>query len=486
MQINSRKIDFFKNKIEDLWYSEDYQSCLIKIPHLCGSDVLSKKINDYIINRDQNPISKKKILSILINRDFNTIKDYVKFIYKEVKKNNTNFTIISFDENLPAGESFRELIECLVEQNLHLILINDHFHRIWSHGDLAFLGELRSQEMDNYLTCINFCFGDYADLKEHYNKDNLLVTSDYGSNHAIMNADPLSEDEIIEECKDRNIDKNFIDKHIHYIPKIDFLAAKYIKMLTRIGGHDPSLIIEDFFSEDVKNNFNAFMHKIDKSGTLRNSIDFKKLILDKDFEKFSSINYIFIKKNDQLKVESKIINSLLTNYLIEFSDPFENLIDKEESEKLELKSSYNYNLEKKSRDKELLYDIFKTIVAMMNTSGGTLLVGINNKKEIIGININREGFKDQDSLELNIHSRFNDYIGKRYNDLIQINWHDYNNKKILEIKIQHSQEPIYLKDENCKIFFVRDGNNTIYHQNQDDLLYDIVKKFPDHVKAMLV
>ena len=59
----------------------------------------------------------------------------------------------------------------------------------------------------------------------------------------------------------------------------------------------------------------------------------------------------------------------------------QNIISQGESETLEFKSSFNA-------------EVIETLVAFANTSGGKVIIGINSKNEIIGVDINEESVQN--------------------------------------------------------------------------------------------
>jgi len=66
--------------------------------------------------------------------------------------------------------------------------------------------------------------------------------------------------------------------------------------------------------------------------------------------------------------------------LIDYHD-FKHIIKKGESEKIEFKSSFNHEL-------------IETIVAFSNSTGGKIIIGINQKNEFIGVAINDESVQN--------------------------------------------------------------------------------------------
>ena len=76
----------------------------------------------------------------------------------------------------------------------------------------------------------------------------------------------------------------------------------------------------------------------------------------------------------------------------------------EESRTVEFKSSARWNLHKGDRDQAIEREIVKAVAGFMNAHGGTLLVGVNDEHEAIGLDndykLCREGNRDpRDSFE---------------------------------------------------------------------------------------
>jgi Schlafen, AlbA_2 len=66
-------------------------------------------------------------------------------------------------------------------------------------------------------------------------------------------------------------------------------------------------------------------------------------------------------------------------------EPVLELIRRGESDRLEFKSSARWNLHTKSRDDRIEMVIAKAIAGFSNTEGGTLLIGVNDAGEVVGL-----------------------------------------------------------------------------------------------------
>src|SRR6185369_5279694 len=61
------------------------------------------------------------------------------------------------------------------------------------------------------------------------------------------------------------------------------------------------------------------------------------------------------------------------------------LIEQGEGFKTEFKESLRYDKYKKEYNKEMERAVLKTIVSFLNAKGGTLLIGVNDKGEVVGL-----------------------------------------------------------------------------------------------------
>ena len=63
----------------------------------------------------------------------------------------------------------------------------------------------------------------------------------------------------------------------------------------------------------------------------------------------------------------------------------EQIIEKGENRNLEFKSTFRYCLQKKSAQPYIEFEIIKTIAAFANTNGGTLIVGVDDNGQVLGL-----------------------------------------------------------------------------------------------------
>ena len=159
----------------------------------------------------------------------------------------------------------------------------------------------------------------------------------------------------------------------------------------------------------------------------------------------------------------KIFNKLidLNPTLLKKKDEEEilELIEKGENEKLEFKSTLRVNLHTQEIDKKIEHSVLKTIVAFLNSGGGTLLIGVSNERKILGIE--KDKFENEDKFLLHLLNIIKEKIGKKYLDLIEIKLLRFEQKIVVKISCRKSNKEIFLKtSQKEEEFYVRTGNAT--------------------------
>jgi predicted HTH transcriptional regulator len=146
----------------------------------------------------------------------------------------------------------------------------------------------------------------------------------------------------------------------------------------------------------------------------------------------------------------------------------ERLIAAGEGEKLEFKSTLRWNLNADKADKAIENSALKTVVAFLNTEGGTLLVGIKDDGSILGIE--KDQFLSEDKYLLHFAVLLNERIGREYIEHIHWGLREINGKKILRVDCDPSSTPAFLKS-NGEEFFVRNGPSSIQMSTSEVLEY---------------
>lgn len=131
------------------------------------------------------------------------------------------------------------------------------------------------------------------------------------------------------------------------------------------------------------------------------------------------------------------------------------LIKEGEKEDIEFKSTLRINLHTGDTDKKIEMSVLKTIVAFLNTKGGTLLIGVNDNGEILGIE--KDKFPSTDRFNLHFSNLFKDHIGNQCLPFLEVENILIEEKTLLKVVVKKSPKPIFLKYEKIEEFFIRNG-----------------------------
>jgi len=145
------------------------------------------------------------------------------------------------------------------------------------------------------------------------------------------------------------------------------------------------------------------------------------------------------------------------------------LIKKGEGEILEFKSGLRINLHTNEFDKKIEHSNLKTLCAFLNSDGGTLIIGVDDKGKILGIE--KDNFENSDKMQLHLSNLIKQKIGKENSHLISIKVIKFKGKEIIKIECKKSKKPIFLKDEKEEEFYIRTGPSTSRIQGRELLEY---------------
>lgn len=140
-----------------------------------------------------------------------------------------------------------------------------------------------------------------------------------------------------------------------------------------------------------------------------------------------------------------------------------------ENEKVEYKSTLRTNLATGEKDPRIEKAVLKTLVAFLNTDGGTLLIGVADDGNVIGID--EDSFENRDKLNLHMTHLIANQIGNDFLHFISFRLVDFDGKGVMRVTCQKSNMPVFLIDGKNETFFVRSGPSSIDLNGTDLLNY---------------
>jgi len=135
------------------------------------------------------------------------------------------------------------------------------------------------------------------------------------------------------------------------------------------------------------------------------------------------------------------------------------LIRQGESKTVEFKQTFQYCIRRKQKEDDIETSALKTLVGFLNRDGGTLLIGVEDTGEVLGIGTELSKFhKDsKDKFLLRIKDRIEKRIGIEALRDINERFVDVNDQILLRIECGKSAEPIFLDGTD---YYVRNTPST--------------------------
>lgn len=129
-----------------------------------------------------------------------------------------------------------------------------------------------------------------------------------------------------------------------------------------------------------------------------------------------------------------------------------------ESTFLEFKSTLRQNLKAAKQDEVMTHAVLKTIAAFLNSEGGTLMIGIADDGQVLGIE--SDGFPNDDKFLLHLVNKVKATMGDYAATCIDPQIHRVKDKAVCRVICFPSDTPVYVKHQNDQEFYVRTGPAT--------------------------
>ena len=263
--------------------------------------------------------------------------------------------------------------------------------------------------------------------------------------------DELSEEElqeILNICEEFTYSKSGLVFSRGNFPRYLFIVKEGTFVLNLPNNRSKIMGVGSLFGEVglINQNF--------RTGTVRAREDGKVVAIPG--EKLFDEQYI--KPQTSLKV-LRLLAAQITSYLRSREEiSTVELIRHGESDMVEFKSTLRWNRETQKNDKRIEFASLKTIAAFLNTDGGTLLVGVSDDMELLGLE--NDQFVNEDRMLLHLNNLLKAKIGTIHTGFIHTDIERIDGKWVLRVDCEASTIPAYLKDGNSEYFFVRTGPST--------------------------
>lgn len=158
----------------------------------------------------------------------------------------------------------------------------------------------------------------------------------------------------------------------------------------------------------------------------------------------------------------------------------EALIAQGESETLEFKSSLQWNVRQGQQNNDLRLAVLKSIAAFLNSQGGTLLIGVQDDGQIVGLSPDLRLVGDsRDRFAQLMDNLIAEYIGAQHTPLIRRRFVEVGDKLVYAVEVRPAPEPVYFRDG---AFYVR-MQTTTRQLNPEETVGYVQKRWSQPVAA---
>jgi len=147
----------------------------------------------------------------------------------------------------------------------------------------------------------------------------------------------------------------------------------------------------------------------------------------------------------------------------ELSTDLQSLILQGEGPSLEFKSSFRWDIQEDRINRALETVILKTLAGYLNSStGGTLLIGVADNGDIIGLEKDYQSLKrqDQDGYEQAIITAISAQLGADLCQFVKVLFHVIAGKHVCRLIILASPRPVFFNQGKTPKFYLRTGGGT--------------------------
>ena len=155
-------------------------------------------------------------------------------------------------------------------------------------------------------------------------------------------------------------------------------------------------------------------------------------------------------------------NQKIQSQKYQLTESIHSLIRNGENEKVEFKASLRYDYKKGQPNKSLEEVIAKSIASFLNADGGILIIGVTDEGHLLGLDNDYVslGKQNRDGFEQRLMQIIATRLGADVCPLIHVTFHEIMDWEICSVHIEGARRPVYLREGDAPVFYLRIGNTT--------------------------
>jgi hypothetical protein len=140
--------------------------------------------------------------------------------------------------------------------------------------------------------------------------------------------------------------------------------------------------------------------------------------------------------------------------------PLHELIAGGENQYVEFKASLMWDYHQQRVNKALYEPVMKNIVGFLNSTGGSLLIGVDDDGHVLGLEADYQGIpkSGSDGFENVFNMAFNKMIGVEFRRFVDVSFPRIDGKEICVLSVSPATQPAYLQAKGRETFYIRAGN----------------------------
>jgi hypothetical protein len=159
-----------------------------------------------------------------------------------------------------------------------------------------------------------------------------------------------------------------------------------------------------------------------------------------------------------------LLADAINEYIQSFETPdppdetsLESLIENGENHRIEFKETLLYDVYQDQPNKELKREAVKEIASFANAEGGTLIIGVDDDKNVKGLERDLKLMGDRDDFEITLNQEISSRLGEATASLhTELDFREIDGKTVCTVSVEPSEEPVYFEEDE---FIVRQGSS---------------------------
>lgn len=266
-------------------------------------------------------------------------------------------------------------------------------------------------------------------------------------------------------------------KNVSSENKISILRIRHYDEWIKGFVYSYAILNEGFFFDDYGVGWLVFL-------TVGNEISGHGGSMYRDVEdyikKYDDAGILNIRQFDiDEKVFKKYIRTNTDFFFEDIDTPIEELISSREDENIELKSSLLWSYINNQKSNSAEHEVMRSIAAFLNAEGGTLLIGVDNDGNILGLEkdylqLGSTRHQNNDGFQRYLYDKIDAILGKTNSYFVHAKFESIDAKEVCRVSILPSDKPVFLKNNNDSEFIVRSGNASKKLTTQE--FYEYIQK----------